>query len=410
MKNTFAIVTFILSVLFLSSCEKSNENPENETKKLTLTSKAKEVIKSNNQFGIDFFTHIAKDETSNMMISPLSAGIALTMLLNGAENETYNQIKEMLDYDENMTLEEINDAYMSLVPQLINADQKVTTTIANAVFYHMNFSFRQSFLDQLNNNFDAHAESLDFKSQQAVHTINQWAGDNTNGKIDNVIQSIDPLTVMFIMNALYFKGDWSNQFDVSNTTSLPFYLDNKTQEVEVQTMTGEIPAKTLNNSEYSALELPYGRKNFSMVLIKPQNTLDDFYNKFTRQTWQEITESFQNQENWVPVQVQLPKFSFEYEKTLNKILKKMGMADAFSERLADLSGISEEELYVNFVKQNTFIDVNEEGTEAAAVTTIGINTESTGPVFFANKPFIFAIRERTTNTLLFMGSVVNPNE
>ncbi|MFW6351305.1 MAG: serpin family protein, partial [Bacteroidota bacterium] len=340
---------------------------------------------------------------------PLSASIALTMLLNGADNETYNQIKEMLDYDENMTIEEINEAYMSLVPQLINADEKVTTTIANAVFYRMNFSFRQSFLDQLINNFDAHAESLDFNNPQAVNTINEWAGDQTNGKIDKVIEAIDPLTVMFIMNALYFKGDWTNQFDASSTTSLPFYFDNNTQE-DVETMTGEIPAKTFGTNEFSALELPYGRKNFSMVLIKPQHTLNEFYNNFDDQIWQEITESFQNQENWVPVQVQLPKFSFEYEKTLNKILEEMGMVDAFSEALADLSGISEEELYVSFVKQNTFIDVNEEGTEAAAVTTIGINTESVGPVFFANKPFIFAIRERTTNTLLFMGSVENPND
>ncbi|MFP4288310.1 MAG: serpin family protein [Bacteroidales bacterium] len=409
MKDISIITIFMISVLFLSSCEKRNEKPVNDPKTLTLTTKAEEVIKSSNQFGIDFFTHVAKDENSNMMVSPLSASIALTMLLNGADNETYNQIKEMLDYDENMTIEEINEAYMSLVPQLINADEKVTTTIANAVFYRMNFSFRQSFLDQLINNFDAHAESLDFNNPQAVNTINEWAGDQTNGKIDKVIEAIDPLTVMFIMNALYFKGDWTNQFDASSTTSLPFYFDNNTQE-DVETMTGEIPAKTFGTNEFSALELPYGRKNFSMVLIKPQHTLNEFYNNFDDQIWQEITESFQNQENWVPVQVQLPKFSFEYEKTLNKILEEMGMVDAFSEALADLSGISEEELYVSFVKQNTFIDVNEEGTEAAAVTTIGINTESVGPVFFANKPFIFAIRERTTNTLLFMGSVENPND
>ena len=409
MKSITLIVIFTISVLLQSSCEKSNEKPVNEPKTLTLTTKAGEVIKSNNQFGIDFFTHVAKDEDSNLMISPLSASIALTMLLNGTDNETYNQISKMLDYDESMTLEEINEAYMSLVPQLINADERVNTTIANAVFYRMNFSFRQSFLDQLVNNFDAHSESLDFNSPEAVNTINEWASDQTNGKIDKVIQSIDPLTVMFIMNALYFKGDWTNQFDASNTVSLPFYLDENTHE-NVETMTGEIPSKTFETIEFSALELPYGRKNFSMVLIKPHQKLNEFYNTFDVQAWQEITESFQNQENWVPVQVQLPKFSFKYEKTLNKILEEMGMVDAFSEALADLSGISEEELYVSFVKQNTFIDVNEEGTEAAAVTTIGVNTESTGPVFFANKPFIFAIRERTTNTLLFMGSLVNPNE
>ncbi len=409
MKNMTFTLILIVPFLLNSSCEKSSDKPQQEPQTIELTTKAAEVIKSNNQFAIDFFTLTAKEENRNMMVSPLSASIALTMLLNGAENETYNQIREMLGYEDNMSLEEINEAYMSLVPQLINADEKVTLNIANAVFYRMGFSFHQSFLDKIADNFDAHTESLDFDSQQAINTINNWASDHTNGKIDQVIQSIDPLTVMFLMNALYFKGDWTHQFDASNTRSLPFYFDDDTQE-NVETMTGEIPAKSFENNHYSAVELPYGRKNFSMVLIKPHQTLNDFYHTFDAQSWQELTESFHSQDIWTPVQIQLPKFSFDYEKKLNNILKEMGMLDAFSESMADLSGISDKYLYVSFVKQNTFIDVNEEGTEAAAVTTIGINTESVGPVFFANKPFLFAIRERTTNTLLFMGSVVNPAE
>jgi serpin B len=162
--------------------------------------------------------------------------------------------------------------------------------------------------------------------------------------------------------------------------------------------------------DYSALEMPYGRKNFSMVLIVPNNNLSDFYQSFDINTWNEITSTFDQMNSWNETMVQLPKFKFDYEKKLNDQLIAMGMVDAFSPMAADLSGISDADIFVSFVKQNTFVEVNEEGTEAAAVTTIGIELTSVGPYFVVDKPFIFAIRERTTNTLLFIGGVTNPVE
>jgi serpin B len=214
---------------------------------------------------------------------------------------------------------------------------------------------------------------------------------------------------MFLMNALYFKGEWTNRFDAGATAPAPFYLDDGTT-VMVPMMHGDIKAKTMSNNGYFALELTYGRKNFSMIVILSNGNLNDFLETFNAEIWNTITTQLDNQQQG-HVAVTLPKFSFEYEKSLNEQLKAMGMTEAFDIFDADLSGISDNKLYVDFVKQNTFIKVNEEGTEAGAVTTVGVN-DMTAIVenFTVDKPFVFAIRETSTNTLLFIGKVMNPLE
>ena len=231
--------------------------------------------------------------------------------------------------------------------------------------------------------------------------------------LPKVLDEIDADMVMFLMNALYFKGNWSNQFDKSLTDERPFYLSGGST-VNVSTMTGEVGAKVVKGESFSAIELTYGRKNFSMIIIVPKESIATFRSSFKMAAWDSLTSSIDGMTDYGKTIVFMPKFKFSYEKLLNSQLKSMGMTDAFVESLANLSGISDDMLYVDFVKQNTFVEVNEEGTEAAAVTTIGIKLTSTDPqqtpTFIIDKPFIFAIRERTTNTLLFIGQVVNPLE
>jgi len=173
-------------------------------------------------------------------------------------------------------------------------------------------------------------------------------------------------------------------------------------------MFGKIPVKTHASSDYRAIELTYGRTNFSMVIIVPANSLAGFLETFDNEDWQNLTTAFDDNLNTSEIEVSLPKFKFTYEKVLNDQLASLGMIDAFDSGLADLSGISDNDIFVSFVKQNTFVDVNEEGTEAAAVTTIGIVETSMPMPFEINKPFVFAIRERTTNSLLFLGKVIHP--
>jgi serpin B len=410
--NKLPVILILSLSMGYTSCNKDDLNPEQDLtpKNIELTAVATEAIAGSNEFGVDLFIKTAGDE-SNMMISPLSASTALTMLLNGCGGDTYDQIKSMLKYPESMTIEEVNGAYKSLVSQLLKADPKVKLALANAVFYRKGYIVKPPFLGIMTNDFVAKTEGLDFALPSALQTINKWASDNTFGKIPKVLDEISSDAVMFLMNALYFKGNWSYQFDETLTEEKPFYLSGGSS-VDVSTMTGEVGARIVNGNSYRAVELAYGRTNFSMTIIVPEEPLSAFVASFSNAEWNSITSSLDEMTGFGKTVVFMPKFKFSYEKYLNDQLKSLGMTDAFDGSLANLSGISDDNLFVDFVKQNTFVEVNEEGTEAAAVTTIGVSLTSAGPdqtpVFLIDKPFVFAIRERTTNALLFIGQVSNP--
>jgi serpin B len=403
------VIYLFLLILIISatSCTKEPEGPK-QPKPINLTTKANEVIAGSNSFGIDLFRVTATSEDKNMMLSPLSASTALTMLLNGCNTQTYLQIRDMLDY-QGLTIDEINDAYHSLVGQLLNIDPEVKLALANSAWYRQGFNVKPAYLNTIDSAFDAEIAGLDFVSPSALETINRWASDNTNGKIPKVLDAIDPYAFMFLMNALYFKGTWTYQFDPGQTTSFPFHLKNGS-DVDVDMMRSLFTnIKIVYDNAASIIELPYGQQNFSMVIILPDNPLDEYLPGFENADWSNITASLDAITEPGEAEIILPKFKFEYERRLNEQLKSLGMIDAFDSELADLSGISDDKIYVNFVKQNTFVDVNEEGTEAAAVTTVGIYTTGLPVTIMMDKPFIFAIRERITNTLLFIGKVEQPD-
>jgi serpin B len=402
-----AILIYIFPVLLLAivSCKKEPEGPK-QPQLINLSPKASEVIAGSNSFGIDLFRVTATTEDKNMMLSPLSASTALTMLLNGCNTQTYGQIRDMLGYD-GLTLDEINAAYSSLVGQLLAVDPEIKLALANSVWYRQDFSVKPSYLNAMDSSFDAEIAALDFSLPSSLETINNWAGANTNGKIPKVLDFIDPFAEMFLMNALYFKGTWTYQFDPGQTASVTFHLNNGSN-VDVDMMKCLLNVKTIAENDATVIELPYGQQNFSMVIILPDNSLDEYIPGFDISDWSRITASLDAITEPGEAEIILPKFKFEYERKLNEQLKSLGMTDAFNPELADLSGISDKDIYVNFVKQSTFVDVNEEGTEAAAITTVGIYTTSLPPTIIMDKPFIFAIRERMTNTLLFIGKVEQP--
>ena len=398
----------ILVTLALFSCKKDDPTPNLTPKEITLTAKSAQVIASSNAFGIGLFTKTVEVGDGNLMLSPLSASTALTMLLNGCGGNTYTQLKATLNYPDDLTLLEVNEAYKGLVSQLLIADPKVKIALANAIFYRNGFEVKPDFLSTMNSEFNAHIQELDFSLPSALTTINGWASSNTFGKIPKVLDEISSDAAMFLMNALYFMGNWSYQFDKSLTGDSPFYFDNGTS-ANVPTMQGEVGARIVFADNYKAIELPYGRTNFTMVLIVPSENLASLYSGFTNEIWESITSSLDGYPKFETAEVYMPKFKFSYEKLLNDQLISMGMVDAFDPFLADLTGIANS-IFVDFVKQNTFVEVNEEGTEAAAVTTIGVNDTAFPEdiVFRVDKPFVFAIRERTTNTLMFIGQVTDP--
>jgi serine protease inhibitor len=405
MKPYIALFLLIFMISAVSCKKDSTEEPK-QPRPINLPAKADQIIASSNSFGIDLFRVTALEEDNNMMLSPLSASTALTLLLNGCNTRTYEQIRDMLGY-KGLTLDEINSVYQSLVSQLLEADPEVKLTLANAVFYRQDFDVKTLYIEAMNKSFEAEIAALDFLSPSALETINGWASDNTNGKITKVLDEIDPAAVMFLMNALYFKGTWTYKFMEEQTSDAPFTLEDG-NVITVDMMKSLLPVKMYYDGQATALELPYGRQNFSMVIILPDASLNEYLPDFDETDWTGMTSGLDEISEPSEAELLLPKFKFDYEKFLNDQLKSLGMMDAFNSLLADLSGISDMALYVDFVKQNTFVDVNEEGTEAAAVTTIGINYTSLPPTFTVDKPFIFAIRERVTNTLLFIGKMEHP--
>lgn len=403
----------LMMTLGLISCQKDNsDEPENrEPKSIVLPDYATEVLSSNNNFGVSLFSDVASEKQENIMLSPLSANIALNMAMNAADGNTFTQMRDMLGYN-NLTQEEINELYKTLVEQLLTADDKVTFNLANAMFYKNEFPIKAPYKTTVETDYQADIEGLDFSNiTNTLNRINGWASDKTNGKIDKVLDEISPDVVMFLLNAVYFNGDWTQQFDKDNTEDLQFTLNNG-ENIEVPTMSGEIPLRRYNGNNFSAYELSYGRDNFVMDLILPAGNLNEFLSDFKGDQFSEMTTALDQQEDKIEYNVLLPKFKFKYEKELNENLKALGMLDAFNGS-ADFSNLSDVSTYISFVKQNTFVDVNEEGTEAAAVTTIGFVRTSAGgetPTVYFDRPFVFAIRERTTNTLLFIGTVYNPLE
>lgn len=395
-----------ISLLLLTiACSKDPSGPK-EPKPVNITEKNREVISNSNDFGINLFRETATTAQGNMMLSPLSASTALSMLLNGCASGTYTQIRDMLGY-EALSATEINETYQTLVTQLLGLDPEIQLALANAVFYSQDFSVKSAFLNDLQSYYSAETASLNFSDPASLPIINNWASDHTNGKITHVLNEISPYSVMFLMNALYFKGTWTYQFDKSLTGPVLFYPENENAR-NVDMMTGKLPYKLLYTENFSAFELPYGQQNFAMDVIVPHGSLHDYIPTLNGAAWQSITDGLDAQTDPATEFITMPKFRFDYEKVLNDQLTALGMTDAFDYTKADLTGISDDDLYVSFVKQNTFVDVNEEGTEAAAVTTIGLETTSAPEPVVVNKPFIFAIRERLSNTLLFIGKVELP--
>lgn len=366
------------------------------------------IAAGTNDFAFDFFKNLQEAESpvENLFVSPLSLHMALGMLLNGAENETAAEILKALKM-EGVSLADLNKAYQTLLNDMPVADSKVSLGLANSVWYKNTFQVETDFTNVLKQSFNAEVTGLEFNSA-ALAKINQWASDKTNGKIKQVLDKIDPDAVMFLLNALYFKGDWTTKFDSKNTLDKPFHLQTGTDR-NVKMMFAKSDFALSGSEKFTAVKLPYGNKQFEMTLILPQNgtTIAEVMDAMTASQWNKIKSDTAR----TGINLGLPRFTLEYSKKLNGILEKMGMNMAFV-NAAQFGKISKATaVKVDFVKQDTYLGIDEKGTEAAAVTSIGIEVTSAGPgprdVIF-DRPFGIIISEKTSNTILFMGRIMNP--
>lgn len=367
-----------------------------------------QLVASNNKFAFNLYQQILQqDSEKNVFISPSSIAMALDMLYNGASGATQQEMAQALELLD-MTPEEVNRANLALQEALENADSQVQLTIANSLWSRKGFPFKRQFLETNQKYYDAEVTELDFAAPGAVGTINNWVSDNTKGKIKRIIDSLRPDDLMFLINAIYFKGNWQQQFDPANTSEQTFYLaDGSTKQHALMSRRGEYAY--YENDSFQAVSLPYGEGRLSMYIFLPrsQSNLAAFQEQLTTQNWEEWLKFFSRRSGVV----ELPRFKLEYEVGLNEALMALGMESMFNPSQADFSAMSDGKVVVDAVKHKTFVEVNEEGTEAAAVTSVGIRMTSLEPPPFqmrVDRPFFSVIRDNETGTLLFMGSIVEP--
>lgn len=410
--NRFITYSMIFSAFLFASCSKglhaggSASNGEAPVKEITINPMVATKV---NDFSFNLLHHVEADQPKeeNFFISPLSLHMDLGMLVNGSAGTTYDEMLKTLGL-EGQNLDEVNKAYKTLLKDLPKADPKVKLGLYNSIWYRKPMAFKAAFVSSVKKNFEATVTPLDFKPED-VSVINGWAGDKTNGKVQKVLDVIQPEDVMFLLNALYFKGDWASKFDKAKTHSTDFHLENgSTKSVQMMYQTEKF--KSYSTDDYTAVRLPYGNGQFAMTVILPAEgrKLNEVLAGLSSADWETIKDNMHESK----INLGLPRFTIPaYEIKLNNVLKSMGMQSAFNNG-ADFSKMSDAgNLEVSFVKQNTYLKVDEEGTEAAAVTSTGITVTSV-PIIkqvLCDHPFGLVIGEQTSNTILFMGKIMDPD-
>jgi len=410
MKLSVLFIVLFFTVLLFSTCEKSEDLIEAPVF-IQLNEKSKNLVGSANTFGIELFRKLnSSNKTSgeNAMISPLSISMALAMTYNGSDGETKKAIENVLNL-KGLTVDEININNKQVSDALQNIDSQVEFSIANSIWYRNSFSVLQDFISVNQEFYNTEVNSLNFDDPLAKNTINSWVANHTNNKIEKIIDEILPEDVMYLLNAIYFKGIWKYEFDATKNIDRGFTLSNRTfTQVEMMVQTASL--KYLSNEDVRMVELPYGQGNWAMELVMPatDKNIDQLISELTDEGWATWINSLSEP---TEITIALPPFKFEFEQELNDVLSSMGMAIAFNPNSADFSKINNDyQLYISKIKHKTFIEVDEKGTEAAAVTSVEVGTTSIGNpknIVF-DKPFLFAIREVSTGIILFIGKVENP--
>ena len=332
------------------------------------------VAAPSNELGFELLDKIETDDEGNLFISPTSLWMAIAMVYNGADGTTKEEIAKVLHVAGEEPME-VNKANASLMTALNKDSEHIELQIANSIWLHEEYKFQEEFSRQTKNYFNAEIAEIDIKSSESPKRINKWVKKATNNKIDKMVDGpLDDNFVAMLLNAIYFKGDWKFPFDKKGTEYREFHLLNGTENT-VPFMKLDEELSYMENNDFQAVKLPYGDGEMSMTIVLPneRKSYEEFQSTLTAEKWDELRSNFPSMRGTLL----LPKFKMEYETQLNDALKALGMTSAFSD-MADFSKMVEEDasLFISEVKQKTYIDVNEEGTEAAAVTGVIMDTTS----------------------------------
>ena len=341
------------------------------------------------------------------IVSPISITYALGMLNNGAAGDTQKQINKVLGFGETGA-DGINDFCKKMLTEAPNLDKLTKVMIANTIYMNMGYELKKDFISKAKTFYDAEPETRNFADGKTREVINKWGNDHTEGMIPEVLNEddFDPTSVSYLLNAIYFKGAWANKFDKENTKDETFkgYSTNK----QVPMMHQEHEFNYTENELCQALCLPYGNNAYRMTILLPKEgkTINEVLKPLTAETWQ----SYQWMGSAI-VDVKLPRLESQSEIQLEKMMSTLGMPNAFDPYLADFSNFCNVPTYIGMMKQVAKIKLNEEGTEAAAITVIGmkysaIPSEPQHVSFYATRPFLYVISEQSTGAIFFIGKYV----
>ena len=396
------VFAFTLVKLNQSNNSNSNNNP------------SVQEIELENNFDIDIFKQlfITNEKDLNTVVSPLSIKIAMSMAAEGAQGETLSEMQGVLD-----TNEDSRSFFKSILDRASDYDD-VEINIANSIWIRDELEFKNEFLNILEEYYDAEAQSLDFSDSASKDIINNWVSDKTNEKIPSILEKINPLDIAFLINAIYFNAEWQEAFDKEFTREEEFTLIDESK-VDIELMSLDSNFNYFEDNELQAIELPYGQEgDYSMKVYLPKrdNSITDFIENLTAEKLEEWNDSFDRMDGLI----ELPRFKTEYSKDLSEILIKLGIVKAFDDVDADFSKMIEimegNNVYIGRVKHKTYIDVTEEGTEAAAVTMVemmvgtAITERPERFEMIVNKPFLFTIEDNINNQILFIGTILDPTK
>ncbi|MFP4339549.1 MAG: serpin family protein [Cyclobacteriaceae bacterium] len=414
-KRIFPLILAALSLL--TACSDENIGSMNNAPNLReLSVPEQELVQTSNNFAFDIFRQVeALSEDKNIFISPLSISMALHMTANGATAETKEEMKAVLGVSQ-LSDAEANQAVEDLTDLLLSMDRKVALSIANSIWFTNSLTLEDEFAQLIEKHYNGRIEGLDFGNTEAVrNTINGWVEQKTNGKIKNLLEGISPDAVMYLINAIYFKADWQYKFDKDKTKAEAFYPEAGSS-VQVPTMfSAGIKFRSYHHNKFRLVELPYGNGQFKMSILLPHPgfTTDDVLAELDAESFSQ----WSSQADTMNTEFYMPRFKSEFKTELKPSLMALGMERPFGPG-ADFSHFFQEDigsaLQISKVIHQSFIEVNESGTEAAAATAVEIGRTSAGPkdppVVRIDRSFIYLIHEKQSGAILFAGKMLNPQE
>lgn len=438
-KNLISLAAMALSSLLLS-CSSSEDavdlgeaktvvNMLSEPIPINLTTEQQVFVNDNNLFTLNFLKTVNETESNgkSFIYSPLSITYVLGMVNDAATGLTEKELEETLGFHEG-GIQAVNDYCKKLIDGLPKVDNKVTLNIANAIFLNKNYTLKPQFEQDMQTYYDAKAEALDFKAPETLNHINSWASEKTNGMIPTILDDIDPALVSYLLNAIYFKADWASKFDPQNTKDETFTTENGNSSTDMPMMHQNVLIQYINNSMFSAIKIPYGNGLWNMMVMLPEKgfTTDHIINHLAALGLNGVEGAFCEIEDGIAtmsvksfspheVDLKLPRYETssdtdDIEDGLIGLMKKMGINRAFEDGLAEIPNMCELPVYIDMMRQKAKIKVNEEGSEAAAVTVAGATysalsepMEYPKATFHANRPFVYVIREASSGVILFVG-------